>query len=242
MLDGRGEFASPDPVEVVELCSRYDTDGLIVLRSAPKGGPYSFVMEFFNPDASTGMMCGNGGRCIVAFASALGEFEGEQCRFLAPDGPHSAKILSREQGRWMVRLEMRPVRAAQPMEACGHKGVFLDTGARHFVTFLEDIETIDIDKAGSEVRHDPLFAPVGTNVDFVRRNEDGSLSVRTFEKGVEGETLACGTGIVASAIAAGQPRTLIHARKDDLEVEFVPGPQGATDVFLTGPVNMEEKC
>ena len=186
-----------------------------------------FTMEFYNPDGSSGMMCGNGGRCIAAFADYLGisaaaargeassegaaQAEGgvaalKRYLFRAPDGVHSAEILERaaesqpnrkQGGRWQVRLGMRDVEGVKRVL----DGYFLDTGTRHFVKFVPDVEAIDIDAEALPIRHDPLFAPEGTNVNFVQL-VPGGIKVRTFEKGVEGETLACGTGITASAIAA----------------------------------------
>lgn len=245
MVDGRGEFASPSAQDVVQLCEDNATDGLIVLRSAPDGAGFDFVMEFFNPDASCGMMCGNGGRCIVAFARELGVTGGGRCRFLAPDGMHVAEILSGQEGRWSVRLGMKDVREAVRMQVAGVRGWFLDTGARHFVVTDESvcaaIGELDVMEKGKALRWEDAFAPMGANIDFVRRNADSSLTVRTFEKGVEGETLACGTGITASAIAANLewgvvPGSTVHAREADLRVDFKPDGTGAREVFLTGPV------
>ena len=160
-----------------------------------------FVMEFFNPDGTGGMMCGNGGRCITAFADMLGikPAEGRIYHFLAPDGPHTSEILSKDgPDCWVIRLHMKDVSGITPVLG----GYFLDTGTRHYVRFVPDTESIDINTEGPRYRHDPAFAPIGANANFVERRPDGVLRVRTFEKGVEGETLACGTGITASALAA----------------------------------------
>ena len=122
-------------------------------------------------------------------------------------------------------------------------GYFLNTGTRHFVKFVDDVEQVDIDTEGKALRWDPAFAPIGTNVNFVHVAPDG-LHVRTFEKGVEGETLACGTGLTACAIAAfyiGKPDTRLRARQDWLSVNFTPGPdEKFTDVYLTGPARLVE--
>ena len=185
-----------------------------------------FVMEFYNPDGTGGMMCGNGGRCITAFADMLGlkpAAADGTWHFLAPDGMHEAKILDRsfvgqcppqddkgchsehtpchsersEESKWTVRLKMIDVDGVTPMMG----GYFLNTGTRHFVKFVNDVDSIDMERDAKPLRWDPAFQPVGTNVNFVERRQDG-LHVRTYEKGVEGETLACGTGITASAIAS----------------------------------------
>ena len=207
VLDGRGidvsEFLRPK--RIAELCREYRTDGLMILDD----GDADFRMEFFNPDGSGGMMCGNGGRCIVAFADWLGIApSAPDCyTFLAPDGLHTAEILSRPGGGcgtaamtepWTIRLKMIDVEGVSEMLG----GYFLNTGTRHFVKFVDDVEKIDIEKEGKELRWNEAFAPEGANINFVQRLPDGTLKIRTFEKGVEGETLACGTGITAAALAA----------------------------------------
>ena len=229
--------------------------------SATPASGSDFQMEFYNPDGSGGMMCGNGGRCIAAFADYLGIRPGDRSRifrFLAPDGPHTAELLAKDEKGWTIRLGMKDVSGVTPVLG----GFFLDTGTRHYVRFVDDVEAIDIEKEGPRYRHDPAFAPIGANANFVQRLPGGGIKVRTFEKGVEGETLACGTGITASAIAAWfsageiSPRaslgrndkesasagrndsvhTPVRARQDDLCVDFTPvGPDTFTAVYLTGP-------
>ena len=139
-----------------------------------------------------------------------------------------------------VRLRMIDVHEFHP----ALDGWFLDTGTRHFVRFVPDVEAVDIEEEGRRARWDPVFAPIGANANFVSVDAGGVLHVRTFEKGVEGETLACGTGITASAIAAflchperseGSVHYDIQARIARLAVDFVPGDGCFTDVYLTGP-------
>ena len=130
-------------------------------------------------------------------------------------------------------------------------GYFLNTGTRHFVKFVDDVEKVDVDQEGKALRWNPAFAPVGTNVNFVHVAPDG-LHVRTFEKGVEGETLACGTGLTASAIAAyaaavipseAKESVRLRARQDWLSVDFTAGAdQTFTDVYLTGPARLVSTC
>ncbi|MDT3366094.1 MAG: diaminopimelate epimerase [Bacteroidota bacterium] len=274
--DDMSEYRTPG--RIVALCNQYHTDGLMILgedrsdkgvRQAcrlhkTEGGAAQqtheistaeplcpeveadFTMEFYNPDGSGGMMCGNGGRCIAAFADYLGikPSDGNTFHFLAPDGPHTAELLEKSAEGWTIRLQMKDVSGVKPVLG----GYFLDTGTRHYVRFVDDVEAIDIDIEGPRYRHDPAFAPVGANANFVQRLPGGGIKVRTFEKGVEGETLACGTGITASAIAAwydssrharpdrASVHTPVRARQDDLCVDFLPtGPATFTSVFLTGP-------
>lgn len=225
---------------------RIGADGLMILSPSDN---CDFSMEYFNSDGSGGMMCGNGGRCIVAFASHRGILpsKGGTYLFEAPDGLHSGEILSSEGLRDIVRLRMIDPFGLRTVLG-GH---FLNTGTRHFVLFTDDVEKTDVEGLGATLRHDPEFAPEGANVNFASIGSDGVLKIRTFEKGVEAETLACGTGITAAAIVAhikgispssvkdGRLFYNLDARTDRLSVDFLPGLPGtdrpATDVFLTGP-------
>ena len=251
VLDGRGADVSAfrKAEQIRALCTEHGTDGLMILDTPVIPGltgdlTPDFSMEFYNPDGSGGMMCGNGGRCIVAFADMLGLVPASgSCTFMAPDGVHTATILERKPV-WTVRLKMVDVQEIRPMKG----GYFLNTGTRHFVKFVEDVNAIDIGKEGPALRWDADFAPEGTNVNFVQVAPDG-LHVRTFEKGVEGETLACGTGITASAIAAfrhgipgqaGEGYRLQCKRGDWLYVDFKPVRNQFTNVYLTGPAELEK--
>ena len=265
VLDGRGKDTSAfrGTARIQALCREFSTDGLMILGLGD--AEVDFTMEFFNPDGSGGMMCGNGGRCITAFADMLGirpschpdapschpERSEESYLFRAPDGVHAAEILDHpEKALWTVRLKMIDVHGITPMLG----GYFLNTGTRHFVKFVDDVESIDVAAEGKVLRWNPAFAPEGTNVNFVHIAPDG-LHVRTFEKGVEGETLACGTGITASAIANyvrdsfvglrplrnDREYVRLRARQDWLSVNFTPGEDGKfTDVYLTGPARLME--
>jgi diaminopimelate epimerase len=254
VLDGREGIADEwrQPEQISRLCDRHTgfraadgrvgADGIMILNPSAE---LDFSMEFYNPDGTGGMMCGNGGRCIVAFADFLGIQPAETGRYIfeAADGIHSGKVLRRLGDYSIVRLKMSDVHGITET----HGGYFLNTGTRHFVRFVPDVEAVDVDGEGRKLRWDPAFAPEGTNVNFVSVGGDGKLHVRTFEKGVEAETLACGTGITASAIAAyvhglapaasdstGNVTYVMRSRMDDLSVDFVPaGP--ADNVYLTGP-------
>jgi diaminopimelate epimerase len=250
VLDGRGADvdAYRDPQRIGALCREYRTDGLMILGSTDG---YDFSMEFFNPDGTGGMMCGNGGRCITAFADYLGLQPASPdgvWHFLAGDGPHQAQILSGCEDtpsttrKWIVRLKMIDVEGVKPIMG----GYFLNTGTRHFVKFVRSVEGVDMEKDGPEYRWDEAFQPEGTNANFVEAAPDG-LHVRTFEKGVEAETLACGTGITASAIATcykdkgadGQHAYRLQCRRGDwLQVDFQKDGEHYTDVFLTGPAEL----
>lgn len=235
-----------------DLCDRrygVGADGLMLLDAAPEG--FDFRMTYFNSDGSGGMMCGNGGRCIVAFAADCGI---EAYEFIAADGPHSAQILCSEANSKVVRLKMKDVVECTPFSSLTgpsspSKGMFLDTGTRHYVRFVENLEEYDVVGEGRDIRWNAEeLQPVGANVNFVEPS-DGVLNVRTYEKGVEDETFACGTGIVASCVASyisgiepsvkecERLRYDVQAKRDALAVDFVPSSQGgvAEDVWLTGP-------
>ena len=257
VLDGRqgGMEAFRQKDRIGALCRQYGTDGLMILTLDPSA---DFAMEFYNPDGSGGMMCGNGGRCIVAFADHLGlrpaAADGTWL-FRAPDGLHTASILSFPEGgeisplrKWIVRLKMIDVKGITPVMG----GYFLNTGTRHFVQLVQDVEAVDMERDAKPLRWDPAFQPEGANVNLVQVTPEG-LKVRTFEKGVEGETLACGTGLTASAIAAyvagvpagadseaGKAAYSLQCRRGDwLQVDFRPdGAGGFTDVYLTGPAEL----
>lgn len=237
--------------QIASLCDRrygVGADGLMLLEKSPV---YDFRMVYYNSDGSGGMMCGNGGRCMVAFAADMGISHFD---FEAADGFHTAQILDAAHGIKTVRLKMKDVDAVQTYDSLtGVKvpssGSFLDTGTRHYVRFVADLDYYDIVSEGRDIRyHAQEFLPVGVNVNFVEPL-DGNLKVRTYEKGVEDETYACGTGIVASCVAAfvaghapsmtmadGRVRYDVRAKKDDLSVDFMPSEaRVAEDVWLTGP-------
>lgn len=238
---------------IEDLCDRrygIGSDGLMLLDSAPEG--YDFKMTYFNSDGSGGMMCGNGGRCIVAFAADCGIVNFE---FIAADGPHSAQILSSDEKVKVVRLKMKDVAEYSSYDAltgpaAPSKGLFLDTGTRHYVRFVENLKEYDIVGEGRDIRWNAEeLKPIGANVNYVEPVE-GVVNVRTYEKGVEDETFACGTGIVASCIASyvtgvkpsaeeedGRVRYDVIAKRDKLAVDFIPSSHEsvAQDVWLTGP-------
>lgn len=259
VADGRSSRIDLSSAGIAALCDRhtgFGADGVMIL-SESEG--HDFRMDYYNSDGSGGMMCGNGGRCIVAFAADLGfrSFD-----FEAPDGPHSAELLSGEARPFshearIVRLKMKDVSSAAAYENRPDRepDLFFDTGTRHAVRFVDNVNDIDVVGEGRVLRYSPDFAPVGANVNFVQVNADGSITVRTYEKGVEDETLACGTGIVASAMATwiahkrheqGKIVSIpVHARISDLSVSFrpsdvacessAPASFSASAVYLTGP-------
>lgn len=251
IADNRDGSISLTKDQIASVCDRrygVGADGLMLLETSDR---HDFRMTYYNSDGSGGMMCGNGGRCIVAFAADMGL---EKFDFDAADGFHTARILKDEDGVKIVRLKMKDVTEICRYEALEgvsvpSEGYFLDTGTRHYVRFVKGLKEYDIVSEGREIRYDAVqLQPVGVNVNFVEPS-DGILNVRTYEKGVEDETYACGTGIVASCIAAyeagvrpsdvdhdGRVHYDVHAKKDVLAVDFLPS-EVAEDVWLTGPAS-----
>jgi len=233
LIDDRSGIFPIESSLIQAICDRHfgiGSDGIILLRNHPE---YDFEMLFYNPDGSPAGFCGNGGRCIVAFAQSL-EIIGMQTTFVAPDGLHTAEIIHEEGHIMNVRLQLRD---AVVYEADG-RDFYLNTGTYHYVRFVDQPDTIDILAEGQAIRYDHRFAPHGTNVNFARF--DGhQLFVRTYEKGVENETLACGTGVVASAIAASMIYGIDHFRVivkgGELSVSFTMDGNEFKKVFLEGP-------
>lgn len=242
---------------IAEICDRrygVGADGVMLLEDSDR---YDFRMAYYNSDGSGGMMCGNGGRCIVAFAAdrGIGHFD-----FEAADGFHRANIVKDEHGVKTVKLQMKDVTGIEHYNRLGgvnvpSEGYFLDTGTRHYVRFVEGLDSYDIVGEGRIIRTKGReLEPIGANVNFVEPAEEGTIRVRTYEKGVEDETFACGTGIVASAMASYvhgvRPRITenesgnisamytVCAKRDILAVSFdvAPGEKwSAENVWLTGP-------
>jgi diaminopimelate epimerase len=153
---------------------------------------YDFEMQYYNADGNEGSMCGNGGRCLVQFASDNGIKKTEYL-FIAIDGEHQAKFGSK---KW-VELKMKDVHEVQIRK---HGDFVLNTGSPHFVTPVQDVLSTNVVKSGKEIRYNKEFEAVGINVNFVQPIDEDSIMVRTYERGVEDETLSCGTGVTACAL------------------------------------------
>lgn len=183
--------------KIVRLCDRnfgIGADGVIILTKLRR--QYDFRMKYFNSDGSEADFCANGGRCAVFLAHTLNYFKGSKCKFIADDGEHIAEILK----DGSIKLQMkRPEGYAKGLKFKGisEEFFFLNTGVEHTVGFFEDITKLDVDKLGREIRCYAKFSK-GTNVNFIQKIEKHTLKIRTYERGVEGETRACGTGITAS--------------------------------------------
>lgn len=225
------------------VCDRHfgvGGDGLLVLGKSNRA---DFRMLYYNADGSSGGMCGNGGRCIARFALMEG-VAGKHQRFEALDHIYDAEV-----GETSVRLHMKDpagLRQGLVFSIAGREmnGTFIDTGAPHAVIFADDLEHMDVLQFGREVRLDPRFSPEGTNANFVRIRDGSTVELRTYERGVESETLACGTGSVASALVASEmrglpsPVTVAVRSGEKLLVHFRKTGDRWTDVFLEGSAYM----
>lgn len=233
LIDNRQANLELTKGQIESICHRrfgVGADGVILLSQDEKA---HFRMTYFNPDGSQSL-CGNGCRSAVDLASRLKLINGT-AHFSAFDGLHQATLLKDGQ----VRLQMNNVKGVQRFG----DDFFIHTGSPHYIRVVPDISVIDVVKAGRELRHKPDFAPGGTNVNFMSLMPDNTISVRTYERGVEDETLSCGTGVTAAALAASVlgylPPVRIKVAGGTLEVDFKSnGPDTFTDIFLTGPAKM----
>lgn len=235
MVDNRaGVF--PDAADVAliaRLCDRrfgIGADGLILLENAPG---FDFRMVYFNADGRESSMCGNGGRCIVAFAKHLGLI-GDQCRFMAIDGPHEARMTAPD---W-VELKMSDVATVTQTSDGDY---VLNTGSPHYVQFVAQLNALPVAEQGRKIRYSENFRAEGINVNFVEPTGTG-ITVATYERGVEDETLSCGTGVTAAAIAsylknpkAGNTDVPIETKGGKLRVRFKPVGDRFEEVWLCGP-------
>lgn len=247
IIDNRDGSINLDDSQIRWLCDRrfgVGADGMMLLGA---GGEFDFTMRYFNSDGFEGTMCGNGGRCLVAFAAHRGI---KRFDFTAIDGYHRAEMLEYGNYRCIVRLKMRdllPDMEGNSPITIYPEGYFLDTGSDHFVIFVDDVMNYDVDGEGKKWRWAERF-PKGTNVNFVEIAQD-KIKVRTYERGVEAETFACGTGVTASSIASfvhgakgyttsgRRVRFEIQALGDYMAVDFLPIEGGIAfeDIWLTGP-------
>jgi diaminopimelate epimerase len=233
MIDNRTHIFPKNNTKLInKLCDRrfgIGADGLILLENEPGA---DFRMVYYNSDGNESTMCGNGGRCIVAFAKFLGMIENE-ADFVAIDGPHRAII----DDKGLVSLQMKDVNTVTIYEDY----VFLDTGSPHHVEIVNDLASMDVKKVGAAIRYSGTYGEKGSNVNFVSQDRTDKFSVRTYERGVEDETLSCGTGVTAVAIAM---KVLGKTEADvvklstpggQLEVSFLTDGNQFKEIFLTGP-------
>ena len=235
IIDGRDKKPVLDYLIIKKLCDRkfgIGADGLMILK-ARKG--FDFSMAYYNSDGLEGSMCGNGGRCILAYAQKIGITK-KRLHFLAIDGSHEGEIINQENEVSLVRLKMTDV--AQFKTSSNYYEI--DTGSPHYINFTNKLKSKDVFKEGKDIRNNDLFKEKGINVNFVEEAPD-YLFVRTYERGVENETLSCGTGVTASALAYAIKNNIekgninIKTLGGNLKVSFVKKGNVFKDVWLEGP-------
>lgn len=232
MIDDRDQQFPISQPYIEKLCDRrfgIGADGLILLQNQEG---YDFKMVYFNSDGRESSMCGNGGRCIVAFAKLLNIISIE-ARFLAVDGEHDALIEGET-----IRLKMSDVKEVEK----GEGYYYMNTGSPHYVSFVKDVSEVKIVNEARTIRYNERFKAVGTNVNYVS-DKNAGIKVRTYERGVEDETLSCGTGVTACAIVAylqnGEKTNWdIESEGGMLNVRFQPDGNGFKEVWLSGPAEM----
>jgi len=231
--DRNGLFDRKNEDLVKNLCDRrfgIGADGLMLLQYTKN---FDFEMVYFNADGREGSMCGNGGRCIVAFARDLGIIR-DKTAFLAVDGPHEATVLDEQIDLGMIDVSQ----VSRDGEA-----YILNTGSPHYVTYAAGLATMDVYSAGYAIRNNENYQEAGINVNFVEQEGQGYF-VRTFERGVEDETLACGTGATAAAMAIalhenreGELEIPIRVLGGQLYISFNKKADHFTNVRLKGPAS-----
>lgn len=228
-----GYMRTPEASLIESLCSRkfgIGCDGLIILEESKKA---DFRMTYYNADGHESTMCGNGGRCVAHLAQSLKLFR-RSCRFEAIDGIHEATV----HDNGIVELKMGDVSGVERSD----DGYVLNTGSPHIVVPVENLEDMDVFKEGRRRRHEPPFTEDGINVNFIEKRNDG-IFVRTYERGVEDETLSCGTGVTACALVTpliysqwqDANTVKVMTRGGELSVRFRNKEGSFQDIWLTGP-------
>lgn len=235
IIDNRSLFfPKSDTALIALLCDRkfgVGADGLILLEEHPT---VDFKMVYYNADGRESSMCGNGGRCMVAFAKALEIIDSETI-FEAIDGMHKAQIVDD-----IVHLKMQDVLDIKSTADYS----FLDTGSPHHVKMAEDLKILDVKVEGAAIRYSELYGEVGSNINFVHQLGAAAFAVRTYERGVEDETLSCGTGVTAVALAMhseGKTEATdisLAVEGGQLQVRFEPTSSGYKEVYLVGPAQL----
>ena len=245
LVDNREQDKQLSRQFIAHLCKRnfgIGADGLILLENHDQG---DFYMRYYNSDGNLSTMCGNGARCCVLFAQHIGVLTNDETNFYAADGLHYAKLLENN----VIALEMN----VNPQVEINGKAYIIDTGSPHYVRFVYNIDSINVKREGRIVRNSAQFKENGINVNFVEETNAG-LFVRTYERGVENETLSCGTGVTAAAIAqfkklrnkgnqivpvqtlGGKLQIQIEAEGSNIEKIWLIGP--AQEVFI-GEVDID---
>lgn len=238
MIDNRQNIFDKNNTKLIaHLCDRrfgIGADGLILLENDEET---DFKMVYFNADGNQSSMCGNGGRCITHFANYLGIINGE-ATFMAIDGLHRAKIVGNE-----IHLQMQDVLSVEKHEDY----VFLNTGSPHHIEFCQNVNQLNVKAEGAKIRYSDLYNEAGSNVNFTEKIDPSTFKVRTYERGVEDETLSCGTGVTAVALAMhyiGETEKnliTIDTKGGTLNVSFKQNNGAYNNIWLIGPATQVYK-
>lgn len=241
LIDNRSGNYDLSKDQIVSICDRkfgVGADGLMLLEKHPSA---HFNLQYYNSDGSQSL-CGNGSRAAVKMAASLGMVNGK-ASFQAFDGLHDAEI----EKDGIVRLRMNDVSGVQMLD---NGDFFMNTGSPHYIRFVTDIRNYAVVETARPIRYSAEYMPGGTNVNFVERMGPNKIFVRTYERGVENETLSCGTGVTAAALAAffemEQSKVQVQTLGGDLQVEFTRRHPGASsgqagifqDIYLVGPAKL----
>ena len=241
LIDNRAGEIHLDRSQIARLCDRHrgiGADGILLLEKASNNA--DFRMRYFNADGGEAEMCGNGARCFARFANKVADAR-EKISFETPAGLIAAELTGD-----LVRLQMTEptdlrLNVKLPMADENKTIHFINSGVPHVVIAVSQIDDVDVRRAGSAIRHHEMFSPKGANVNFIEKHGPTRIVIRTYERGVEDETLACGTGVVASALVfaalekVNGPVTIITRGGDELQVGFEKTNNHFRSVTLTGP-------
>jgi diaminopimelate epimerase len=230
IIDGRRHEVSLSEKQIQNMCNRrfgVGADGMMLLKPSET---HDFHMLYFNSDGKEGSLCGNGGRCMVRFARDLNIIKNETC-FTAVDGEHIGKIDGSQ-----VKLKIHSVKMPE------EDGIqIIDTGSPHIIVPVSELDEFDVLREGRRLRFADTYSPAGTNVNFLQEVKQNEIRMRTYERGVEDETWACGTGAVAGALYhadrhnLSQGTVLVHMPGGDLNVSFARSGPRFVNIWLTGP-------
>jgi diaminopimelate epimerase len=240
LFDNRRGDIELDRNQIAQLCDRHrgiGADGILLLENPTNRA--DFRMRYFNADGGEAEMCGNGARCFARFANKIAAKE--KISFETPAGVISAELKGDLVTLRMTEPADLRLNVELPMAAENKTIHFINSGVPHVVIPVAKIDDADVRREGAGIRYHKMFSPNGTNVNFIEKRGPNQIAIRTYERGVEDETLACGTGIVASALIfaatenATGPITVLARGGDELQVGFARADEGFQNVTLTGP-------
>lgn len=239
IIDNRNLQINLSNAQIKKLCDRKFGIGADGLMLYTKSSEFDFNMVYFNADGFEGSMCGNGGRCMIAFSHFLGNNKNIHL-FDAVDGKHEGNVFETiSKNQWIINLKMSDVSTYNQINDTYE----INTGSPHLIHFVEKIDSLDVFTEGKNIRYSPTYADKGINVNFVEQKHN-AIFVRTYERGVEDETLSCGTGVTASALAYALKEKInkgvvkVQTLGGHLDVCFKKENNTFKDIWLKGPATL----